>query len=63
VNVLTGKATPAELAEFKQFVLAVAGRVASAHREDGQAVSPAEHAAIEQITQALDASMSDFTPP
>ena len=55
VNVLKAKATPAELAEYKQFVLAVAERVAGAHREDGQAVSPAEHAAIEQITQALDA--------
>ena len=55
VNVLKAKATPAELAEYKQFVLAVAERVAGAHREDGQAVSPAEHAAIDQITQALDA--------
>ncbi len=53
VSVLQGKATPAEVAEFRKFVLAVAERVASAHREGGQAVSPAEHAAIDQVTQAL----------
>jgi len=42
-----------ELAEYRQFVIAVAEKVAAAHREDGQAVSPAERAAIDQITQAL----------
>ena len=51
---LKGKATPPGVAEYKQYALAVAEKVAGAHREDGQAVSPAEHAAIEQITQALD---------
>ncbi|MEP6641288.1 MAG: hypothetical protein ABJB93_05200 [Gaiellales bacterium] len=55
VGVLKAKATPAELAEYKQFVLAVAEKVAAAHRENGQAVSPAERAAIDQITQALNA--------
>lgn len=53
VRVLTGKATPAEVAEYKQFVIAVAEKVAGAHREHGEAVSPAEHAALDQVTQAL----------
>ncbi len=53
VSVLQAKATPAEVAEFRKFVLAVAEKVAGAHREGGQAVSPAEHAAIDQVTQAL----------
>ena len=52
-RVLDAKATPAEVAEYRQFVIAVAEKVAAAHREDGQAVSPAERAAIDQITQAL----------
>jgi len=34
-------------------VLALAGKVAAAHREEGQGVSPAETAAIEQIAAAL----------
>jgi hypothetical protein len=53
VGVLEGKATPAEVDEYRRFVLAVAERVAAAHREDGQAVSPAERDAIDQITRAL----------
>lgn len=53
VSVLSGKATPAEVGDYKQFVIAVAEKVAGAHREHGEAVSPAEHAAIDQVTQAL----------
>ena len=49
-----GKATSAEVADYKRFVVAVAEKVAAAHREGGQAVSPAERDAIDQITQALD---------
>ena len=54
IGVLQGKAGPDEVDEYKRFVLAVAERVAAAHREDGQDVSPAERTAIDQITQALD---------
>jgi hypothetical protein len=54
VGVLEGKATPSEVADYKRFVLAVAEKVAAAHREDGQAVSQAERDAIDQITGALD---------
>src|SRR5690348_9673180 len=42
VGVLEGKASPADVVEYKQFVLAVAEKVAAAHREGGQPVSPAE---------------------
>jgi hypothetical protein len=34
-------------------VLALADRVAAAHREDGQSVSPAERDAIDQVSQAF----------
>jgi hypothetical protein len=50
---LEGKATPEELAEYRRFVLALAGRVAAAHKEEGQAESPAEAEAIQDITAAL----------
>lgn len=53
VGVLEGKATPAEVDEYRRFVIDVAEKVAAAHREDGQAVSPAERAAVDQIAQAL----------
>ncbi len=53
VGVLEGKAAAGEVDEYKRFVLGVAEKVAAAHREDGQAVSPAERDAIDQISQAL----------
>jgi hypothetical protein len=53
IQVLKSKATPTEVSEFSQFVVTVAERVAHAHREDGVEVSPAEHAAIQEITDAL----------
>jgi hypothetical protein len=53
VALLGEKATPDEVDGYRRFVLAVADKVANAHRENGQAVSPAEQEAIEQITQAL----------
>ena len=36
-----------------RFVLDLANKVAAAHREEGQDVSPPETAAIQQITAAL----------
>ncbi len=53
VDVLQRKATPEEVDGYRRFVLALADRVASAHREDGVTVSDPERAAIEQITTAL----------
>jgi hypothetical protein len=53
IRTLEAKADAAEVSEFRQFIVTVAERVAHAHREDGVEVSPAEHAAIRQITDAL----------
>ncbi len=53
VALLESKATAEEREDYRQFVLTLAGKVAAAHREEGQAVSPAEAAAIKEITEAL----------
>jgi hypothetical protein len=53
VALLESKATPEEVDGYRRFVLAVANRVAAAHREDGQEVSPGETVAIQEITAAL----------
>ena len=58
VAVLKSKATTEELDDYRRFVLTLAGKVAAAHREHGQAVSPAEAEVIQQLTEALDASSS-----
>jgi hypothetical protein len=50
---LHDKATAEERAEYQRFVLTVANKVAAAHREHGQQVSPAEEQAIQDITTAL----------
>src|SRR6266545_4149429 len=44
VELLERKATPEELEDYKRFVLNLADRVANAHREGGENVSPAERA-------------------
>lgn len=56
VALLKDKATPQELEDYKRFVVNLTERVASAHRESGDAegsVSPAERAAIDSVVQAL----------
>ena len=53
VALLASKATPEELDEYRRFILTLADKVAAAHREEGQQVSPAEVAAIDQIAGAL----------
>jgi len=58
VALVESKATTEELGDYRQFVLTLSGKVAAAHREHGQAVSPAEAEAIEQITAALGTSGS-----
>jgi hypothetical protein len=58
VALLQGKATAEELDDYRRFVLALADKVAAAHKEHGQSVSPAEAEAIQQITAALGASGS-----
>jgi hypothetical protein len=53
VTLLGQKATPDEVEAYTRFVLSLADRVASAHREGGVAVSDAERTAIEQIAAAI----------
>jgi hypothetical protein len=56
VALVAQKATPEELADYRQFVLTVANRVAGAKKESGEgAVSDAEAGAIGEITEALGA--------
>ena len=56
VELLGGKATADELGDYQRFVLALAEKVANAHREGDVAVSDAERAAIEEIKGALGAA-------
>ena len=53
IALLEQKATAEEVAGYKRFVLAVADKVANAHREGGISVSDAEQAAIDEIASAL----------
>lgn len=53
VDLLERKATPPELDDYRRFILTLAERVASAHREGGQQVSDSERAAIGEIASAL----------
>ena len=58
MTLLHSKATAEELDDYRRFVLALADKVAAAHKEHGQSVSPAEATAIQQITEALGAAGS-----
>jgi hypothetical protein len=55
VVLLESKATPAEVEDYRNFVLALARRVAAAHKEGDEGVSPAEQAAIDEIAASLGA--------
>ena len=58
VALLESKAATEEVDEYRRFVLTLAGKVAAAHKEEGQSVSPAETEAIQQITAALGTTSS-----
>jgi hypothetical protein len=58
VALVDTKATAQERDDYQRFVLTLANKVAAAHREGGQGVSPAEAEAIRQITAALGAAGS-----
>lgn len=53
IVVLTRKATPEEVDEYRRFVLTLSHKVAAAHREHDQEVSESEQAAINDITEAM----------
>ena len=56
VALLEKKAAPGDVEEYRRFIVTLAEKVANAHREHGQAVSDAEQTAIDDITQALNAT-------
>jgi hypothetical protein len=53
VALVEDKATARELDDYRSFVVKLANKVAAAHREHGQRVSPTEAAAIQDIIAAL----------
>jgi len=56
IAVLERKATPEEIDAYRQFVMSVADRVASAHREDGMTISGREQAAMDEVAGAMNAT-------
>ena len=58
VALLEAKATAEEVDGYRRFVLTLADKVAAAHREGGQSVSPAEAEAVQQIGAALGTTAS-----
>jgi len=53
IGVLQGPATPEEIDDYKRFIMHMTHRVAAAHREGGQDVSPSESDAIQVIADTL----------
>lgn len=56
VALLGSKATPAEVDEYRKFIVTLTHKVAAAHREHGHDMSEAEQKAIQDITDALSAT-------
>jgi hypothetical protein len=52
------KATPEEVEDYRAFVLSLARRVAAAHKEGDESISPAEQAALDRIQEAMAAPSS-----
>jgi hypothetical protein len=50
------KSTAEELSDYRAFVVTLASKVAAAHKEEGQEVSPAEQAALNAIRDRLEAA-------
>jgi hypothetical protein len=59
VALLARKATPEELADYREFVITLASTVAAAHKEHGQPISPAEQAALDEIRARLGGTTPD----
>ena len=59
IGVLDGTATPEEIDDYKGFIVHLTHKVAAAHREGGQDVSPAESDAIQAIADTLGVAATD----
>ena len=53
VAIITKKATPQELADYRSFVTSLCAAVAAAHREGDAEASPEESAVIDQVNAAM----------
>lgn len=53
VAIITKKATPQELADYRSFVTSLCGAVAAAHREGDAAVSSEESAVLDRVNAAM----------
>jgi hypothetical protein len=53
ISILAAKATAEEVDDYRKFVLTVCSKVAEAHKEGDQVVSPQEAAAIATVTTSL----------
>ena len=53
VALLGQKATADEVGDYKEFVVSLASTVASAHKEHGQQISPAEQAVLDEVRARL----------
>ncbi len=53
IALVEAKATPPEVAEYRQFILNLSDRVAKAHKEGDVEISESERAAITSITEAV----------
>lgn len=55
VAALEAKGTPEDVEAYRSFVLELARRVAAAHKEHGEPISPAEQEALDAVASALGA--------
>ena len=53
IALLERKASPEAIDAYRRFVMSVAERVASAHREDGMEISGPERAAMDEVAAAM----------
>ena len=53
VGALEAKGTPDDVQAYQRFVLDLARRVAAAHKEHGEAISPAEQESLDAVAAAL----------
>jgi hypothetical protein len=56
IALLQTKATAEDVEEYRRFIVTLSEKVAAAHREHGQQVSESEQMAINDITEALNAT-------
>ena len=56
VAVLSRKGTAQELSDYREFVVTLATKVAEAHKEEGQQVSPSEQAVLNEIRRRLESA-------